>query len=549
VDVNQRGIYVNGFNTTWERTPLMLAGQHGFTELVDLLLAKGAEANARDRIDGSLLDRGNTALILAAAGDHLETVQALCNHAKKLDLNLRNRDGACALWMGAANENLEMVTFLQGKGAKVNNPNQAGRSLLTTTFMHKKFEVLDFLVAKGADVNQADRTGCTPLMTAILSNHTKRDLVLRWLEHFLTCKPKLDLQPVNADGGAESALSLASRFGFLDAITLLLDHGATLNLASLPDGRTPLATAALSKQVEAARLLLKRGAKAELADKAAYTPLLLAVLQADADMVQALLEGGALPDVKAPGHFFTPLVAAAGNLDPFKHSKCMKIIKLLLEGKADPNFQAGDGRTALSAAAASTDQGQGLDTASLLLDRGAKVDVANAKGETPLMLAAGNGNEKMVKLLLKKDANVQLTSGAGETAMNFALRSGQRGVVALLEAKGAKAGTPAAQPKVVVKELIGTWVGQQDGMPQAVFNLTLKKDNTFDFVSRFTPEALKKLPKGAVNPVIAAQKGTYTLTSDVLVLNVTGAAPFTRHWKLVGGMLILDDLIRLKRTK
>lgn len=103
--------------------------------------------------------------------------------------------------------------------------------------------------------------------------------------------------------------------------------------------------------------------------------------------------------------------------------------------------------------------------------------------------------------------------------------------------------------KVVVKELFGTWQGFQDGMPQSLFKLVLNKDGTFDFVSRLTPEVLKKFSKGSMNPVIAAQKGTYTVNNDILILNLVGAAPVSRKWKLENKVLILDDIIRLKKMK
>lgn len=86
-------------------------------------------------------------------------------------------------------------------------------------------------------------------------------------------------------------------------------------------------------------------------------------------------------------------------------------------------------------------------------------------------------------------------------------------------------------------------------MPQAIFELALNKNNTFDFVSRLTPALLKALPKGSVNPVIAAQKGTYTFNHDILILIPAGAAPVSRKWKLEKKMLILDDIIRLKKIK
>ena len=548
VDVNKRGTYVDGFNDEWERTPLIIASKRGDTAIVNLLLDRGADLNARDRVNGSPLERGSTALILAAHFDHMDTVKALFAHAKKPDVQLRDKEGKTAFWMASANENFEMVQFLFGKGSKIDVPDKDGKSILTTTLLHKKLEVLDFLVAKGADINRVDDAGMTPLMTAAGFNQSKKASVLGFLGEFLTFKPKLDLQQIKPRGGGESALHLASQTGFVEAIQMLVDCGANINLVSLTMGRTPLATAAVAKQVESARCLLKRGAKTEIADKSAFTPLTLAVIQCDPDMVRVLVAGGAVPEFRAPGHNYTPLVAAAANLDPFKHDKCLTIIKILLDGKADINFPASDGRTALLAAAASSNQSQGLATATLLLERGANPDVANTKGETPLMLAAGNGNEKVVKLLLKKDAKIDLKTGAGETVMSFAQRSGKASITALLAAKGAKPDAPVTLAKVVVKDLVGTWVGQQDGLPQAVFNLVLNKNNSFTFVSRFTAAALKQLPKGSVNPVIASQKGTYTVNNDILVLNIAGAAPLSRKWKLEGSMLILDGVIRLKKS-
>ena len=144
---------------------------------------------------------------------------------------------------------------------------------------------------------------------------------------------------------------------------------------------------------------------------------------------------------------------------------------------------------------------------------------------------------------------MNLKNGAGETAMSYPQRSGSSAIIALMESKGAKPDAPVVLKNIVVKELVGTWEGYQDGMPQAIFKLTLNKNNTFDFVSRLTPALLKTLPKGSVNPVIAAQKGTYTFNHDILILNLAGAAPVSRKWKLEKKMLILDDIIRLKKIK
>lgn len=159
-------------------------------------------------------------------------------------------------------------------------------------------------------------------------------MVVKYQAKFLTFKPKL-----NHVAGDYSALHVATQIGFVEAIGLLLDHGANINLLS----------------------------------------------------------------------------PAAGNPDPFKHKSYIKIMNILLDNKADIDFQASDERTVLIAAAMWADQKQALEKVSLLLDRGAKPDIVKHGGETALMLAAGRGNDKVVKLLIEKGADVNMKNGAGES--------------------------------------------------------------------------------------------------------------------------------------
>lgn len=549
VDVNKRGVLYDDFSD-WERTPLIQAAHMGQTEIVDLLIKKGADMNARDRADNAPLARGNTALIKAAQRNQMDTVQVFFTHSKKPSVNLQGSEGKTAFWFAVEKENLEMVKLLYSNGSKVNLTDNSGRSVLTATILHKKYDVLDFLVSKGADINLADNGGLTPIMTAINSRNADPARVFKYLEKFLTFKPKLDTTQIKKMGGGYSALHLASRFGFVDVVKLLLDNGANINIVSLATGGTPLHTAASSKNNDVAKYLMERGAKREIQDLSGATPLITAVMQADPDMVEVLIEGGAVINIRSSVNILiTPLNLATAKLDPFTHKKCIKIMKLLLDNKGDINFKASDGRTALMVAAASSDHSQGLEKGTLLIDRGAKIDSANTRGETALMLAAGSGNEDFVELLLDKGADIHLKNGSGESVMTYANRSGKKAIITLLESKGAKPDAPIARKKVIVNALVGTWQGYQDGLPQAVFKIVFKKDSTFDFVSRLTPAVLKKLPAGSVNPVIAAQKGTYTFNNDILILDLVGAAPLSRKWKLVNKVLILDDLIRLKKIK
>jgi len=118
-----------------------------------------------------------------------------------------------------------------------------------------------------------------------------------------------------ADEGGDSwtALIWASRSGSIDAINLLLDSGADVNLpGSTGDNwdATPLQHAILQRQPAAVRLLLDRGAD--------------------------LNRGGGLGSL-------APLVLAAGDTDP-------AILQLLLAHGADPTVEDENGATPLSRA-------------------------------------------------------------------------------------------------------------------------------------------------------------------------------------------------------
>ncbi|MBU4192913.1 MAG: ankyrin repeat domain-containing protein, partial [Proteobacteria bacterium] len=187
--------------------------------------------------------------------------------------------------------------------------------------------------------------------------------------------------------------------------------------------------------------------------------------------------------------------------------------------------------------------------AALLISKGANLDMVNDKGETALMLAAGAGNQKLVKLLMEKGADAQKTNGAGETVMSYANRAGNTGSVSLLESQGVKPEAPIVRKSVIVDALLGTWKGFQDGMPQAVYTVVLNKNGTFDFNSKLTPEIMKQFPKGTMKETIAAQKGTYTFNGDTMIWNPVNAPPTSMKWQLEKGMLIIDNKIRLKKTK
>lgn len=172
--------------------------------------------------------------------------------------------------------------------------------------MHRAMIVLGLgtaLLAAGACAQRPD----TPLTQAAARNDVAA------LRHLLDNGHK-------ADEGSDSwtALIWAARSGSVDAIDLLLDSGADVNLPG-PTGddwdATPLQHAILERQPAAARVLLDRGADPNHGAAGSPTPLLLAAGDTDPAILTLLLAHGADPSVE-DDNGLTPLARAvsAGTL-------------------------------------------------------------------------------------------------------------------------------------------------------------------------------------------------------------------------------------------
>ena len=152
-------------------------------------------------------------------------------------------------------------------------------------------------------------------------------------------------------GHPEIAQRLACRRGDLDVfeasaigdaarVELLLSADASAAQATSPDGFTALALASFFGHLPVVRLLLSCGAEVNAAggNAAGYTALSGAVTAGHADVVCELLQRGADPNHRyGPG--FTPLHAAAANGGA-------DIVRMLLGAGAKADARDGDGRTA-----------------------------------------------------------------------------------------------------------------------------------------------------------------------------------------------------------
>jgi ankyrin len=394
-------------------TALHWAAHQNDLELVDRLLRAGANATAKNEYGATPMSEaavtGNAALIerLLVAGADVESA---------------NADGQTALMVVARTGQVEAARVLLDHGANVNAVERwRGQTALMWAAAQHQPAMVQALVAAGADVNA-------------------RSTVNRW-ERQVTAEPRAIYRP----SGGWTPLLYAAREGCVECARILADAGANLNLAD-PDGISPLLMAVINTRYDLAADLIRRGANPNQWDLWGRTPLYAAV---DLNTIPR----GGRPD--------RPALDATTSL---------RIAEMLLEAGANPNAQLKlsppfrnigndrgldgmltTGATPLLRAA------KGLDAPAIrvLLAKGARLDLANSRGMTPVMAAAGLGSVdadtrgfylsedverraiESLTLLLAAGADINAKDSRGLTPLHEAARWGWNDVVRFLVEHGA----------------------------------------------------------------------------------------------------------------
>jgi uncharacterized protein len=265
------------------QTALLAVARTGNVEAAQLLLDHGATVDAKEKWGGQ------TALMWASARRHPKMMELLI--AKGADVNARSIDrdyqrhvtaegrpksldsGGLTPLLYAARENCAAcVDVLLEHDVDIDLPDPDGVSPLLVAVMNANWDLARQLIDAGADVNQWDIYGESPLFTAI-------DLRNR------------------IDGGRASIDPLNTARG-LAIVNLLLERGANPNMqlffkpanlrgATNTRGSTPLIRAANNGDLEVVKLLLERGADATVYMADRQTPI-HAVLAGRASEPQAL---------------------------------------------------------------------------------------------------------------------------------------------------------------------------------------------------------------------------------------------------------------------
>jgi ankyrin repeat protein len=406
------GAEVNSKNR-YAITPLALAAINGSAAVVDALLQAGADANTTGA-------DGETVLMLAARTGRPEPVRALLDRGARINLT-EAWHGETALMWAAAENHAAAVALLASRGAALN--------IRSTVPEFPKVKV----------------DAATMVFTAM---------------------PR----------GGFTALMLAARQGAAEGVRALADAGADLDVQD-PDGTTALNIAIINAHYETAAVLIEKGANLNLGDSSGMTPL-YAVIDMQhqdplinrplakpsgallpIDIVKRLLDKGADPNAKLK----TPLLMRQHNggdaqlgegataLMRAAKANNKAFIEMLLDKGADPNLRLRNQQTALMIAASRSGRNLGPEQATIdaiapMIAKGADVNAVNDNGETALHIAVPRG-DGIVRFLAEHGAKLDIKDKAGRTPLDVAMGvpgggGGGRG-------RGGRGGGGAATPDPV----------------------------------------------------------------------------------------------------
>ncbi|MBQ0167816.1 MAG: ankyrin repeat domain-containing protein [Treponema sp.] len=418
-------------------TPLHEAVRYGRTDIASTLLAAGGNANAQDSL-------GKTPLLIITPQDaQLETYQLLLKYGG--NPNAKDLYGDTPLHIATmTGVSTEILSCLYLSGADIDERNKAGVTPLSMAVENHRADHIDFYTTRKADINAEDMDGNTPLTRAL-------DSPLEMLQKLVN---STNVQTRDSFGNTPLHIAV-QRGASVDQIRYLLTNGADVN-ARNRNGDTPLFIAIQKNDRASGELLLSYQADVFATNTDNYSPLRMALTAGgeiqdwvlSSEIIKAtdgigntplhyaaewkldsaiisLLEKGAYVNIQnANGE--TPLFNAVKSNSPSS-------IAMLMKNGADWNIRDFLGNTALHASV----RYDAREAAKTLIDYGVDINAQNISGKTTLHEAAKSGRTAMVNLLLDNGADINAVDITGKTVLIDSIQGNNAPLVTLLLSRGA----------------------------------------------------------------------------------------------------------------
>ena len=372
------------------QTALMLSTRSGSTAVARLLLEHGADVNAKEAW------RGQTALIWAADARFPEIVEILIAAGAEVDFRAEAFDwpsqitaepraqyrpvgGLTPLLYAARAGCTQCVRAILAAGAVIDRPTPEGMTALMIALDNGAFDTAALLLDAGANPHLWDWYGRTALYIAVDMNRgggrgggaggggaggggpagdpgdgpvTGFEIIERLLAAGVNPNPQLNMHRPGRGGNIGR---------FSDPL--------------LTTGATPLLRAALSQDLETMRLLLEHGALVDLPNVMGVTPLLAA-----AGIGGGGGRGGGFGGADRAIESIETLLAAGADIDARVVDRYDRTASV---GRAPNALTEREGFSALFAAVL----GNSRPLVEFLIASGAEIDIVDARGRSPVDIA------------------------------------------------------------------------------------------------------------------------------------------------------------------
>uniref|UniRef100_A0ABD2VYR7 Uncharacterized protein n=1 Tax=Trichogramma kaykai TaxID=54128 RepID=A0ABD2VYR7_9HYME len=339
--------------------------------------------------------------------------------------NKKNNDHDCQVDTPSllVQQNLKKnaVELLLRRGA---NPNVADKEgftplhVISTDDLAEIFFKINKELKQGLHVNVRNKWNETPLHRALHQN----------LKNLAELLLRQDADPNFSDNKRQTCLHIICMRDDENIAKMLFQicdekHRLIKVDAQDNEGRTPLHKAIDKGNIKLVEILLRRGARPNLADDKKITPLHAICKRKNGD--DGLLkrffeindELNQLVEVDTKNEEgSTPLHLALSH-------GCKKLNQLLLEKHADPNLANAEGHTPLHVICQREDDD--VDLVKMLFEMSDKfnkpiqIDARDKSGCTPLHLALNGGHEQTAEWLLRRGANLNSTNLKGSTPLHL----------------------------------------------------------------------------------------------------------------------------------
>ena len=487
-------LLVNGADVTIRHShninPLLLCIHNKYSfNILKKLLRAGLSPNIKDDY-GELL---SNYIMLTYPDESLFDLFKILIEEGNLDINQKNNNGDILLNLAIIyNKNLKLIKYLIDKTSDINILNSENLTPLQISIKHKNLGAFILLVENSlTDINIIDENSDNILNNLInlyvLSDSISDQRIYRDMANVLVTKERLNLNNINAEGN----LSLHLAIKYKDEINLtakIIQKTKNINERNAY-GDSPLDLAVKNINIDFVTLLLDHGASINDKDDRGLTALHKLIVYADENLLKGalILEADILVDFIVKKGADVNIPDNDGNLPlhlALMNNRYISLFEDILEKTTDINFKNKEDNTPLHLAIIYDRINTGEDDIIIILiNKGADPNIKNIYGEIPLHLAIKNKYlSERVETLIKYTSNIDAQDASGNTPLHIAIINRNQTYVDLLLDKDCNKYLKNISGRIPLQEAIMKYQ-----FYMALRLIDVEDDNFDKFTVDFTP--------------------------------------------------------------